>query len=144
MRARKREKKRKSIYIRIYVYIYVCVYIRHRYREGIDVAFLLGSSSFSLIRGSSVCLLMGISPGFNYLNVVILTYAKRSNFKRQLPVRVFLILYIFLSGLSRLLFCFVVLFLSDSFFSLSLFLPPLTLSFAHFFFFHPTQSSRLL
>ena len=64
----------------------------------------------------------GNQAGFNYLNVVILTYAKRSNFKRQLPVGEFL---------------------SFSLFILPFFLPRLIfLSFFPFFFFSLCERER--
>lgn len=48
----------------------------------------------------------GNQAGFNYLNVVILTYAKRSNFKRQLPVEEFLSFFSFFHSFcpTRLIF----------------------------------------
>ena len=45
---------------------------------------------FALHPGELCVFAHGNQAGFNYLNVVILTYAKRSNFKRQLPVGVLL------------------------------------------------------
>jgi hypothetical protein len=77
----------------------------------------------------------GNQAGFNYLNVVILTYAKRSNFKRQLPVGEFLSFSLFILPffLPRLIFLsfsshFFFLFVREQLLLLYFFFPSFSLS----------------
>lgn len=94
----------------------MCIYTSAIDTESIDASS--SSASLPYPHPGELCVFAhGNQAGFNYLNVVILTYAKRSNFKRQLPVRVLLFLFFLFEPFILFLFStilFSLLFLSFS------------------------------